>query len=521
MPSYSNPNHFFGEKRLSAQIATKGVAQRRNLWYPGTTIRVKFLNDPDNRSQEVITWAKEWEQYAGITFQFVTEGNADVRIGFDWNDERYITWSYIGTDCKQNTDQNDATMSFAFFDEFSTQRDRRADVLRAFGSVLGLELEHRHLSFNPGWTTRIASFWEGEVEDIPWASLKQYVFDPLDAAGVIQTATYDPNSIMIWPFLSRFASNTSRDFNYELSDMDKAFIKELYPKADYYNGYQHDLPEPNWEQLKLITGKIGGTRDKDGNYYFYPYHGGNIVKYNSALTSSSVLGMAVSIDYRSSPIIIPTSNGDILARKSYIPSQNTGAECINLDNPSSEHTNTTLSTSSFGGFNYDYTRNTLYHNHYLLDNEFNLLNTFDVTGEEQLVFWGKKYKWIAKVNGLQDNPVYYVYEQPNSSNFNSRENLVATINVPGFRLWNGAYSTIYEYNNKLVITNLVAGSILILDPTGNMGSMYKIYTPGQATWRSGYGSQMICGGFYWKNKLMVYTHDYERYYYEFPELLIP
>ncbi len=226
-----SPNRFYGVKYPDGEVQTKGIAQRGKLWYPGHTIKVKFLNGSADYQDKVKTYAAEWELYAGISFEYVTEGNADVRIGFDWNGDRYITWSYIGTDCKMVTDQSDATASFADWD-WATETEKQGDVLRVFGQVLGLELEHRHLSFDPNWTNRIADYWEGEITDIPWDNLKEYVFDPLLSSDVIMTEEYDENSIMIWPFTRRYAGNTAREFNSALSELDKQFIARLYPKDD-------------------------------------------------------------------------------------------------------------------------------------------------------------------------------------------------------------------------------------------------------------------------------------------------
>lgn len=223
-------NHFYGVKYPQLP-ETRGIAQRSKLWHPSANIKVKFLNGTTALQNKVKTYAKEWEKHISVRFEFVTQGNADVRIGFDWNDERWVTWSYIGTDCKFVTNQNEATMSFAYFDT-ATEKEIKADVLLAFGQVLGLELEHRHLSFNAGWTSKIADYWEGEIEDIPWETLKQYVFDPLLSKDVIQTKEYDPNSIMIWPFARKYADNTARDTNYELSQKDIEFLRSLYPLVE-------------------------------------------------------------------------------------------------------------------------------------------------------------------------------------------------------------------------------------------------------------------------------------------------
>ncbi|MDR2563888.1 MAG: hypothetical protein LBC98_08090 [Prevotellaceae bacterium] len=217
------------------QPVTKGVAQTRNLWYPCSHIKVKFLEDPYNRAAEIEAWAKEWEQHAGITFDFVTSGDADVRIAFN-EDTRYVSWSYTGTDCKVVNDQTLPTLSFAYFTddpaEEISETERRGDVLRVFGMVLGLELEYRYVGFNPWRNETLArEFWENNITDIPWSELKKYVYNNLAAADVIQSQTRDPQSIMVWSIPVRYASKGERYFNYELSDGDAAFIAQLYPKS--------------------------------------------------------------------------------------------------------------------------------------------------------------------------------------------------------------------------------------------------------------------------------------------------
>ena len=96
--------------------AVRGAAQHDRLWHNGTTIKVKFLNGDPALQAKVEKYAKEWETYANITFKFVESGDAHVRVGFDWNDNRFVTWSYTGTDCKYVLDQNEATLSFAYLD---------------------------------------------------------------------------------------------------------------------------------------------------------------------------------------------------------------------------------------------------------------------------------------------------------------------------------------------------------------------------------------------------------------------
>jgi len=99
----------------------------------------------------------------------------------------------------------------------------------------------------------------------------------------------------------------------------------------YYNGWEHDLPEPDWEQLatKLILSPVIG-RDTYGNYYIT--HGATnatISKYDIFLNLVSTIS-GVSESSRSFPFIIPNfdnSNRDVMVFGGYT---NTGA-IINLD----------------------------------------------------------------------------------------------------------------------------------------------------------------------------------------------
>ncbi len=223
-------NRFYGVK--SSEVQTRAVGQKTNFWYNGTTITVKFLNDPYNKAKQIETIAKEWEKYANIKFDFVKSSeDAIIRIGFDWNNSRWITWSYTGNDAKSVKNQQEATVNFGSWDVLDDNM-QKGDILRAFGQVLGLELEHRHINFDAGFTNRIQTYWEGEIQDIPWVELKKYVIDPLKANNILQTDEYDESSIMVWPFDRRVALNTARDWNLGLSELDKKFIAKVYPKED-------------------------------------------------------------------------------------------------------------------------------------------------------------------------------------------------------------------------------------------------------------------------------------------------
>ncbi len=235
---FDNANMRFYGVKFPEKPSQQGSAQHDRLWHNGTTIKVKFLNGSDVLKERVKTVAIEWEKYANISFKFIESGDAHVRVGFDWNDNRYITWSYIGTDCKTVLDQSEATLSFAYFEYMVGSDDLtvNADILRAFGQVLGLELENRNINFSPKWTPNpalVPSYWSFNITDVMWAQLRKYVFDPLDADNAVSTEAYDKLSIMKWPFPSNILLNGGgASVNYELSEMDKVFIAMLYPKPE-------------------------------------------------------------------------------------------------------------------------------------------------------------------------------------------------------------------------------------------------------------------------------------------------
>lgn len=230
-------SYLYGVKTIKTNQATRGIAQTSKLWYPNSYIKIKFLDGTSQMHEEVKTIASEWLNYAGINFKYVTDDKADVRIAFDQNIDRYVTWSYTGTDCRLISNQNEATMNFAFWNEL-TPEEKTGDVLRAFGQMLGLELEHRHIKIDPTWSNKIQSYWDIQLGDIPWDMLREHVFDPLDSTEIISTKDYDPASIMIWPFKIRglvtYANEYTvpTEFNTRLSQTDKEFIANIYPKNE-------------------------------------------------------------------------------------------------------------------------------------------------------------------------------------------------------------------------------------------------------------------------------------------------
>lgn len=242
----SKTAHWYGVKQLADSVSLRSAADRMKLWSQDPVITVKFLNSPDNPAilDQIKTYAKEWEQYAGVTFNFVeTSENALVRIGFDWDGNSWLTWSYTGNDAKMVRNQSEPTACFGgFSDGMMSDEEIKGDVLRVFGQILGLEFEQRHQGWEPSWWKKdkngvyyAEKYWEGMFdgyyENLDWETIRQFVFDPLAGATIVQTADVDFESIMMWPYYTK-KETVKLYANYELSDGDKEFIATLYPKKE-------------------------------------------------------------------------------------------------------------------------------------------------------------------------------------------------------------------------------------------------------------------------------------------------
>lgn len=248
--------HFYGWMTLDdSSSETRGVANAMKVWSKPIAkkhLTVKFLNGTESYQKFVKDVAKEWEKYADVKFRFVYDDQDDavVRVGFDYVRGMSSSWALTGTDHMQKySNQNEATVHFAQWRRASDEA-KRNDVLRAFGQVLGLELEFRHPNFDPQWITdangnidepSIRDYWEYELNElISWEELRKIVLEPLSSQTFMieKTDSYDENSVMSWPFFEMIAQNIpliefDEDYKTELSEMDKEFVKRLYGEPNF------------------------------------------------------------------------------------------------------------------------------------------------------------------------------------------------------------------------------------------------------------------------------------------------
>ncbi len=254
--------------------SSRGLADQYYLWDNGANLRVRFLSGSPQMKARVKSYAKEWEQYANLTFTFVESGDAELRVNLDNKGGHN---SIIGQQAL-GVPQDVKTINFDTTD-FQTYDAMHRTVLHEFGHAIGLLHEH----YSP-------------LAGIPWN--KQAVYDDLArtqgwdkmtvdvnlfqqyATSYTQGTSYDRTSIMHYPVLAKWTTNGySVPWNNQLSAGDKAMIAALYPKN---GGRSTEAPRftiTNFTRMNVVNSTAKGglllypsfnikTAGAEGQVYF-------------------------------------------------------------------------------------------------------------------------------------------------------------------------------------------------------------------------------------------------------------
>ncbi|MCB0777024.1 MAG: hypothetical protein KDB99_11965 [Chitinophagaceae bacterium] len=240
----------------------RGVSDNYHTWENGIVLKVKFLPGGSKTLRDaVMRNAKEWEKYANITFNFVSdyESKTDLRIqlgrGLGHN-------SAVGTEARFRP-QSKQTINFdtLFFSntdyylaaikrkgvsppynwnqiiaEMRTDpdhwnyREMRRVVMHEFGHALGLLHEQSYPgAINWKKTDSVYNYYK---QTQGWD--KQKVdFNVFNVVGQFYTngTNYDPKSIMHYAVRAwQTTDGYAMDDNFDLSEGDKKLIAALYPK---------------------------------------------------------------------------------------------------------------------------------------------------------------------------------------------------------------------------------------------------------------------------------------------------
>ena len=196
-------------------------------WNSGDVIRVRFLEGEESLQQRVRDVAERWTvpELANLQFQFVTEGEAEIRIAFEQGDG---SWSYLGTVCREIPDPR-PTMNYGWLTPDSEDEELQRVVLHEFGHALGLIHEHQNPEGGIQWNEP-AVFADLSGPPNNWGpdTIRHNVTDHYPAGDVSATPV-DADSIMMYPIPASWTlDGFSADLNGDLSQADRDFIHQAY-----------------------------------------------------------------------------------------------------------------------------------------------------------------------------------------------------------------------------------------------------------------------------------------------------
>src|SRR5919204_1782748 len=123
---------------------------RLKMWENGKTLRCRFLDGEATQREKAQAKAQIWEQYANVDFQFVDDGDAEIRISFSADPG---SWSAIGTDALVEAyfPKHQPTMNFGWLRADTADEEYERVVVHEFGHALGAIHEHQSPSAGLKW----------------------------------------------------------------------------------------------------------------------------------------------------------------------------------------------------------------------------------------------------------------------------------------------------------------------------------------------------------------------------------
>jgi hypothetical protein len=201
-------------------------------WPVGSTLKCRFLGGSEAQQDKAIKMANEWMDYANINIAFVDTQDAAVRIAFIPGQG---SWSAIGVDALDTSasgfPKDQPTMNFGWLDETTDDTEWRRVVVHEFGHALGCIHEHQQPNEQLDWDTEaVYTYFSKPPNSWDKDTIDHNILEKYSAEGISATL-FDPNSIMLYMFPPElFLDHKGTNNNTDLSDMDKSFIQQMYPK---------------------------------------------------------------------------------------------------------------------------------------------------------------------------------------------------------------------------------------------------------------------------------------------------
>ncbi len=196
------------------------------MWEPGQTITIGFdiTGGSIDQIDLVKRYAKEWELFANIKFEFQNNGNGMIRVGF----KPTGSWSYIGRDAL-NISAGQSTMNFGWLGSVNNTLARKV-ILHEFGHALGFIHEHQRVDASINWDKeKVYTYYSQPPNNWTREMTDQQIFQKY-AVSATNYSVYDQLSIMQYPVPAELTMDGSRiDWNLDLSPTDKQYASLYYP----------------------------------------------------------------------------------------------------------------------------------------------------------------------------------------------------------------------------------------------------------------------------------------------------
>jgi hypothetical protein len=210
------------------QKTPRAAAETALLWEKGTAIKVHFLNGDARFHDAVREIAPQWCDKTDLRFDFTQGGSPDITINFApirGLDGIYNSW--LGQASRGHV----PSMNLIFPPHTEDPTILKRYILHEFGHALGLIHEHQSPAVDFQWNEPAVIDWFDQYAGWDEETVRKEVLKPYVTATTSNTR-FDPRSIMVYPIYPGWVmSGLTVPWNNELSDTDKRFITQLYPRS--------------------------------------------------------------------------------------------------------------------------------------------------------------------------------------------------------------------------------------------------------------------------------------------------
>jgi serralysin len=240
----------------------RGLADNYYLWDNGKTLNVKFMGTGNSKFKDLVKkYAKEWEQYANLKFNFIETGDAHIRVLLTSGDGGGHYTRGLGIQLL-NYPQDEFNLHLDTSDFKNPQAAYRT-IIHEFGHAIGLMHEHMSPVSGVKWDKTAVYARYKLLQGWDKAMVDAQLFTKYNTSYVNGTK-YDRASIMHYP-ISRWETLDGYyvDWNSSISEGDKSLVKALYPKGARTNEF------PRFSVTNFSKMDVEPSKSRDG-IAFYP-----------------------------------------------------------------------------------------------------------------------------------------------------------------------------------------------------------------------------------------------------------